>query len=220
MTENTADPAPSSPPSFMQKAETAKDKVARDSEREEQASNGDMMDKRRATLDKATSRLSEQVDYLGRIDAAVAVVLFEFIAKHPLGEVLEKFVALEDQINALEKAFKLIKEKISMVREVSFPERLEAEDMRTFTGDNGDRVSKSARVFASIVSDPTGDTQQKAYQWLRDNELGALIKETVNSSSLSGAAKELMESGREMPEDLFKVHMKDGVSITRSKKKG
>lgn len=48
---------------------------------------------------------------------------------------------------------------------------------------------------------------------------GSLIQETVNSSSLSSLAKELMEEGKEMPEKTFNIHAKDGVSITKAKKK-
>lgn len=47
-------------------------------------------------------------------------------------------------------------------------------------------------------------------------DYGSLIQPTVNSSSLSALAKELMESGKDMPDDLFNVHTKDGVSITKA----
>lgn len=50
-------------------------------------------------------------------------------------------------------------------------------------------------------------------------DFGSLIKETVNSSSLSSLAKELMESGKSLPDAPFNVHTKDGVSITKAKRK-
>lgn len=47
-------------------------------------------------------------------------------------------------------------------------------------------------------------------------DYGSLIQPTVNSSSLSALAKELVEVGQEMPPELFNVHVKDGVSITKA----
>ena len=39
-------------------------------------------------------------------------------------------------------------------------------------------------------------------------------------SSLSALGKELLEFGKEMPTACFNVHSKNGVSITKAKKKG
>lgn len=175
----------------------------------------DEMERRAATMAKAIARIKDWVEYMGVVDRAVAGVLPEFIAQHPLGEAVDTFCDLEDQIDALDKEFKSLKARIAFAREVSFPTRLDAEDTRTFTSkDSGHRVTRTARIFASIVSAKV----EQAYAWLRANDLGPLIKETVNSSSLSAAAKELMENGRELPEDIFTVHTKDGISITKSKK--
>jgi hypothetical protein len=93
------------------------------------------------------------------------------------------------------------------------PARLDAEECKTFNTDDS-RVTRTAKVYASIP----GDKREAAYQWLRDNGYEGLIQETVNSSSLSGAAKEMMANGNELPEDLFSVHTKDGISITRKRK--
>lgn len=198
MNETTSDPSPSSP-----SPQEVKDAIAR----------------RTATVAKATTRVEEITGYLGLIDKAVAGTLPEFVALHPMGQAIDDFAKLEDACDALEKAVKLVASRISYAREVSFPARMDAEESKTFTAESGNRMTRTIRLFASIVSDTTGETLKKAYAYLRENELGSLIKETVNSSSLSGAVKEAMENGREFPEELFKVHMKDGVSITRKKAK-
>lgn len=220
MDENTAAGIASIPPSFMQKVNDAQEQAAAQAAKAETTAEKDAAEFRSNTMIKATQRLSEQADYLGRIDDALDKVLSQFVATHPLGEVLDKIVNWEDEVNRVEDRLKAIKARVSYVREVSFPARLDADETQTTTSkETGNRVTRTARIFASIISDTTGETLKKAYEWLRSNELGALIKETVNSSSLSGAAKELMENGKELPDDLFKVHTKDGVSITRGKKK-
>jgi len=179
----------------------------------------DELERRAAAIAKATSRLAEQADYLGRIEAVVGQNLPEFITRHPLGEVVDGFVALDDQLTAVQEAVSKLAERVRYGKEVSFPARLDDEEMKSFNAQSGNRVTRTARIYASIISDTTGEIVKRAYEWLRNNELGSLIKETVNSSSLSAAAKELMENGRELPDDLFKLHTKDSVSITRKKGK-
>ena len=49
--------------------------------------------------------------------------------------------------------------------------------------------SMSTRMFPSIVD------QEKAYAWLREHNLGSIIKETVHSGTLGTTVKELLEGG-------------------------
>ena len=172
----------------------------------------DQFDRRDATMEKALTRIEEIVSYLSKIDNAVASVLPDIITHHPLGDAVDAVSDLDVVVTALEKAVSGVKGRVSYAKEVSMPVRMDADKVKTFNTDRY-RVTRTARVFASILSDKV----QSAYEWLRKHQYDALIKETVNSSSLSAAAKELMESGRELPEDLFRVHLKDGVSITKKK---
>lgn len=254
--ENTQDTVVSSPPSFMtetptpsgvdpakaeEKVENGKATAVRAVAREEAAQDKDAMDKRQSTLDKATGRIKELTDYAEKIDKAIASVLPEFCALHPMGQVLDTFALLEDEAEALDKMVKSINNRLSMAREVSLPERMDAEETRTFTAESGNRITRTVRLFASM--DPTAGAvpdggeivsnnhglqpgsypelvgMPLGYVWLKQNELGSLIKPTVNSSSLSAAAKELLGQGRELPEELFRTHNKDSVSITRKKAK-
>lgn len=220
MEKSTPTPDPSSPPAFMQKVEDAQSKAEKTVAKEEAAQADDEFAIRTATIVKATEKTGDTAEFLARIDAKIAAILPEFIAKHSLGQTLDLFVALEDEAAKLEKQTKSIMARLAYAREVSFPARLDAEDTQTTTSkDTGHRMSRTARVFASIITDPTGKMLERAYAWLRENNLGPLIKETVNSSSLSAAAKELIENGRELPDDIFTTHTKDGVSITRKKAK-
>lgn len=216
MDDTTPDTAPSSPPSFMAKVEEAQAKVATAEAKELSAQERDIVEGRAAAITKATERLTQQADYLGKIAGVVQATLPEFVAGNPLGQSIDLFVSLEEQIYEVENQLKLLKRAAEQARTESFPARLDAEDCKTTTSkDTGHRMTRTARIFASIVASKT----EVAYQWLRDNNLGSLIKPTVNSSSLSAAAKEALESGIEFPEDIFSIHIKDAVSITKGKKK-
>lgn len=168
---------------------------------------------RASTMGKVNDRLSEVTMRLVQIDKVVGQTLPEAIGANPLGQAVDLMASFDAQIRDLDAAFSEIKQRLAYAKEVSMPKRMDDEECKTFNTEDF-RVTRTAKLFASIPS----DNQEAAYQWLRDNGYEALIKETVNASSLSGAAKEMMENGNELPEDLFKCHVKDSVSITKKKK--
>ena len=77
------------------------------------------------------------------------------------------------------------------------------------------RVGVSQRVVASVKA----DDKAKAYDWLRTHELGALVIETVNSSTLASTAKAMLEEGKELDPDLFNVAIMPTTSVTKVKDK-
>lgn len=75
------------------------------------------------------------------------------------------------------------------------------------------RVGTSVRATASIKGDAA-----EAHKWLRDNNLGALIIETVNASTLAATAKTMMETdGKEPDPDLFQFGSMTTTSVTKVK---
>lgn len=168
------------------------------------------VEQQQETVDKSVAAIDRTTKLLDNVAATLGRTLPEYISGQPLGVAVDGVATLDKSVAALEKALSDIKARMSFAKEVSMPQRMDAEAVKTFNTENF-RVTRTARVFASI----NADNLDAAYQWLRDNEYSSLIKETVNSSSLSAAAKELMKDGEELPEELFKVHMKDGISITK-----
>lgn len=168
---------------------------------------------RSATVEKVIERTQEVCDRMEKIGTALGTVLPELIAHHPLGEAVDKLSGLKTVIELLEERSKQMNSLLSYAREVSMPTRMDAEEIQTFnTEDN--RITRTSRVFASIIAAKMDD----AKAWLIKANLGSLIKETINSSSLSAAAKAEIEEGRELPDEIFTVHYKDSVSITKKKK--
>lgn len=131
--------------------------------------------------------------------------------KAPMGRAIDVAAHLSKTFDGLEENIKSFRAEIAKMKELHLPERFDNEEVGTFNTDTF-RVTKTTRTYASIIGE-----QDDAFDWLRSNDYEGLIKPTVNASSLSAAAKELMESGKELPDDLFRVYNKNGVSITVKK---
>lgn len=92
------------------------------------------------------------------------------------------------------------------------PEQMRAAGVKTVTVEGVGRVTISHRFSASMLD------KDRAIQWLRDNGHESLIQETVNSSTLSAFAKNLLsEEGKELPSELFKTGTMPFTSITKAK---
>ncbi len=97
------------------------------------------------------------------------------------------------------------------------PEKMEEQDLKTVTfKDLNCRITVSQVVRASILA----EQRENAYLWLRNQGYNAVIKETVNASTLSAIAKEKIEGGSELPKTTFNVHTSERISLTALKKEG
>lgn len=75
------------------------------------------------------------------------------------------------------------------------------------------KVSVSHRFSCSII----GTDKTIGHNWLRENGHEGLVTETVNSSTLSAFAKDMLENkGEELPEDIFKTSLNPYTSIRKS----
>lgn len=84
------------------------------------------------------------------------------------------------------------------------------QEIKTITIEGIGRVTVNTRYTCSMPDKDSG------MDWLKANGHGGLIKPTVNSGSLSAFAKEmLIEQGKELPSELFKVSTSQHTSITK-----
>lgn len=119
---------------------------------------------------------------------------------------------LDAKMDALAKAWSSFYE---LYKTEKVPEALEAEGLKFQPLAEGYRVGTNNKMYVSVAA----DRRDRAYQWLRENGLGDLISSTVNSSSLSAAAKhELEENNIDFPPDLFTVAHVTTTSVTGTKK--
>ena len=75
----------------------------------------------------------------------------------------------------------------------------------------GFRVTVAPKLNASIKD----DKKDRAFEWLRENDLEDLITEVVNAGSLTSTARTMIDEGKELPEDIFSVHYSYSTSVTK-----
>ena len=97
------------------------------------------------------------------------------------------------------------------LRTQKIPEAMDDDGVGNITLKDVGRVSLTNDVYASIPA----AQRENAYEWLRANGHGDLIKETVHTSTLKAFAKNTIKEGKELPEDLFKVTPFSRASITK-----
>lgn len=128
------------------------------------------------------------------------------------------FVVLHRLMASIEDALKPLDATFKEFKEVRVPAIFEQAGVPNVPLDEGFRVGVSAKFRASLKSEDDGGDRDKAYQWLRDNDLGDLISTTVNASTLSSAAKSLMEEhNKELPSTLFNVAFVPNTSVNTTK---
>lgn len=99
------------------------------------------------------------------------------------------------------------------LKNFKLPEAFEAEGIKTLNMADGSRITITQSVRASVV----GGKKDEAFEYLRANDLGDLITESLNASTLSAFVKTQLEKNISMPDDLFNVVVMPTTSLTRGK---
>jgi len=97
------------------------------------------------------------------------------------------------------------------------PLAIESEGLNTVPlKEEGFRITNRIALRASIIP----DAKTEAYAWMRENNMGGLITESVNASSLSSDMSYLInEENREPPPGLFNLFFAVTASVTATKTK-
>lgn len=105
---------------------------------------------------------------------------------------------IDDIVDDTMKKIDKLKQFLSVVR---LPELYTDNDMTSVSlADLAARVQLTSRTSASILD------QEKAFAWLRANNFGAAIKETVQANTLARVVKEFSEEhAKDPPADAIKV---------------
>ena len=138
------------------------------------------------------------------------------VAKDSPTSLASAYVAIRAVKEQLSDAVDELNKLVENLKTTTLPQLFEDHDVR-HVAVNVDgtayRVGVSQRVVASIKADAKG----AAYDWLRTHELGALVIETVNASTLASTAKTMLEEGKELDPDLFNVAIMPTTSVTKIK---
>jgi len=150
---------------------------------------------------------------------------------------------LEDEIANAEESINKLKEKARILSQVEIPLMMQEMHITKLKLKDGESVEVKPFYSASI----SPENQEKAFEWLRNNGLGDIIKNDiivtfgrgednkaaqyavlargqgfepvqkvgVHAQTLKAVVRERIESGQDMPSDLFKTYAGNSTKITR-----
>ena len=158
-----------------------------------------------------------------------------------LANKVQQLKDLEDEIANAESSIKKLKEKANILSQFEIPQMMEEMNIKKLKLKDGEQIEVSNFYSASIVD------QDAAFNWLRENGRGDIIKNDitvtfgrgednkaaeyanlargngfepvqkigVNPMTLKALVRERLESGQDVPADLFKPFEGNQTKITR-----
>lgn len=128
---------------------------------------------------------------------------------------IRHFADVRNAIDTIKTARKAIEEIEERLSKEQIPDIMRSIGVKSTKIEGIGTVGISYRFSCSILDDPQLG-KEKGYDWLRSNGHESLITETVNSSTLSAFAKDMLENhGIELPPELFKVGTSPFTSIRK-----
>ena len=127
-----------------------------------------------------------------------------------VAELLRQQLKMESEIELSEATLKDLKEKHRKLSGEIIPAKMQELGMTSTTMTDGSKVDVVEDIYVSIPKDP--EKSAACYEWLEDNGLGDIIKNSVGISFGKGEgnmAKHLQETIKEMgliPEVKVSVH--------------
>lgn len=154
--------------------------------------------------------------WLGSIENQIDTYLLKEIdsaeAAGPV-ELSRAMVALrtaKDKIDASLEQFNKIYDDTRVRR---LPELFDKNQIPNITLEEGFRVGVSHSVRASVRA----NMKDAAIEWLREHQLGDIVSETINASTLSAVARTMAEDNRQLDETIFAVYVQPTTSVTKTK---
>ena len=120
----------------------------------------------------------------------------------------------KQKIDDIKGALTLLTSFYELLRKHHVPNAMEEQGIKNISIDGVGQIVNSKAYYVSIES----DRQEDAYNWLRDNGHGLLIKETVNNNSLRALLTDYINNGGEINENIFRYHEYQVTKITKRNK--
>ena len=162
-----------------------------------------------------------------------------------LADECQKLKDTEDMIKSAEKHLQDLKAKADDIGSRVIPELLAEQGLTSIKLSDGSSVSVKKEYRCTLPKDDS--KREQCYKWLRDNQLGDIIKNNVSVTfgrgeddkakqlldlavangfepsqksdvswnTLTALFRERIESGLDMPSDVFSTWIKDKTKITR-----
>ena len=122
---------------------------------------------------------------------------------------VERMRDLAAEKEAAEAALKLINAEYDVIRLETLPEKMDSEGIENLRVAGIGRVGLTADMFIAAVD------KEGLFKWFRDQNLGDMIQDTVNASTLKAFVKRRMKEGKDVPTDYLRVTPFTRASITK-----
>lgn len=172
-----------------------------------------MAKRKRSPLKERLRVLAEELAQFGHLNEEERKQHYE--SKHKGKRLLDLAFALDDARGVkdyLDRLSTFANAEVDALRLVLIPGKMEEEGIENLTIEELGRLGLSADLYVSIKSGKKEDF----FRWLNKHNLGDLIQDTVNPSTLKSFVKGRMAAGKEIPGDLLNVTPYTRASITKA----
>ena len=132
-----------------------------------------------------------------------------------VAELANQLICLREDITEIVLKLKKLQEEERELSQQELPELMKSLGLKDFTLVEGTKLSITHKVKAHLSK----AKRDEAFQWLRDNGHGALIKEkriveeSVHANTLTAFVREQLRKGEAIPTSLFGVYEYDETTI-------
>lgn len=138
--------------------------------------------------------------------------LFQRFDEMTLSELAAEMAGVRAELDEA-KATKSYYQKIhDHLTKIKIPEIMEEQEIDVVKIAGVGRLQVRSDIYCSCPA----ANREKLQQWLREHGQGALVSETINSSTLKAFIKEAMINGNEYPSDLVKIEPYNQATLTKS----
>lgn len=121
-------------------------------------------------------------------------------------------VAVQNAIEYIDELHKVLQAEYDAIRMRLLPDAMEEENLASPLNVAGvGRVTITADLQINVPA----ENKQGFFGWLKKNKMGALVQESINSSTLKAWAKKRIADGKPIPSELVKLTPITRASITR-----
>ena len=160
------------------------------------------------TIETLEHRAGELADMINEVANELIAIVQDADTNEKVEQATRTLLGARNIMDKLTIPVKVISAQNNLLKQVIVPKVFSDRNVTTITL-AGYRFSVSTRLSASFPDKVAG------FEWLRNNQLGDIIKETVNAQTLASTAKHLIEEGLELDPDIFNTSYVENTSITK-----
>lgn len=163
------------------------------------------------------SQIAKAIEIARQLEEVVSGLSIDQIGQHldnaGLADVVRFQAELRELKDSLAESTKGTNKIYDLIRKSVVPTRMEDEGLESTRVTGVGTVSLQTEIYASI----RGGMQEDAFQYLTDIGSDAIIKSTVNASSLKALAKQKIQEGDPLSDEYFNITVGSVAQIRKAK---